>query len=43
MQANKISIIILTLFLSIDCSDDPTDGFFNSDHRAILSILELKN
>lgn len=23
--------------------DDPTDGFFNSDHRAILSILELKN
>ena len=23
--------------------DNPTDGFFNSDHRAILSILELEN
>ena len=23
--------------------DDPIDGFFNSDHRAILSILELEN
>ena len=23
--------------------DDPTEGFFNSDHRAILSILEIKN
>jgi len=23
--------------------DDPIDGFFNSDHRAILSVLELKD
>ncbi len=23
--------------------EDPIDGFFNSDHRAILSILELEN
>ena len=23
--------------------DDPKDGFFNSDHRAILSVLKLKN
>ncbi len=23
--------------------DDPIDGFFNSDHRAILSMLELEN
>lgn len=23
--------------------DDPIDGFFNSDHRAILSILEIEN
>ncbi len=23
--------------------DNPVDGFFNSDHRAILSIFELKN
>ncbi|MBT6837514.1 MAG: hypothetical protein HOA61_15870 [Bacteroidetes bacterium] len=23
--------------------DDPIDGFFNSDHRAIFSILELEN
>jgi len=23
--------------------DDPEGGFFNSDHRAILSVFEIKN
>ena len=33
---------IRTIFSKI-VQDDPVDGFFNSDHRAILSKLEIKN